>query len=86
MDRTEHALTDRLLDACRTLRDLTEGDLSSQWDSIRNILRICRAVNNGERLNKNSLLTEFRRLERKDLLILHVSEQNAGLLIRQGNE
>jgi hypothetical protein len=85
-DQIESALTERVLDASRTLRDLTNGELSYQWDCIRNILQTCKFVNAGGKLNKTSLLTEFRRLGRKDLLILHVVEQNAGLLIRRHQE
>lgn len=83
LDQIEQALTDRLLDASRTIRDLTNGEISQQWDSIRYILQTCKNINAGGKLDKNSLLTEFRRLERKKVLILHVAEQNAGLLIRR---
>lgn len=81
LDEIEDALAVRLLNACRALRDLTEGELSQQWDRIRKILQICRVVNAGGKLDKASLSSEFQTLERKDLLILHLTEQNAGLLI-----
>ena len=77
----EEALTVRLLNACRALRDLTKGPLSQQWDRIRKIFQICKVVNAGGKLDRASLLSEFHALERKDLLVLHVTEQNAGLLI-----
>jgi hypothetical protein len=86
VDQIQHALTGRLLDASRTLRDQTNGELSRQWESIRNILHISRTVNAGGKLNKTSLLTQFGRLERKYILILHIAEQNAGLLIRRHYE
>lgn len=82
----EFALTVRLLNASQELRDLTYSRFGDQWDSIRRSLQICKAANAGGKLNKASLVTEFRRLERKDLLILHVAEQNAGLLIRRHHE
>lgn len=85
IDEIEDALTVRLLNACRALRDLTEGELSQQWDRTRKILQICKVVNAGGKLDKASLLSEFQALERKDLLILHVTEQNAGLLIRRNH-
>jgi hypothetical protein len=85
-EQIECALTGCVLDAARTLRDLTKGELSNQWDRIRDTLQICKTVNAGGKLNKTSLLTEFRRLEHKGLLILHVAEQNAGLLIRRHYE
>jgi hypothetical protein len=86
IDQIQHALTNRLLDASRTLRDQAKGESSSQWERIRNILQVCRTANAGGKLNKASLLAEFARLERKDFLILHVAEQNAGLLIRRNYE
>lgn len=86
IEQVEHGLTGCVLDATRTLRDLTNGELSREWDCIRNTLHKCKAVNAGGKLNKTSLLTEFRRLEHKAPLILHVAEQNAGLLIRRGYE
>lgn len=86
IEEIECALTVRLLNASRELRDLMYSDFGDQWDSIRRSLQICKTVNAGGRLNKVSLVTEFQRLERKDLLILHVTEQNAGLLIRRHQE
>jgi len=86
IDEIEHALTSRLLDASRTLRDLTGLDFGDQWDCIRRLLEVCKTVNSGSKLNKTALLTELRRLGRKDLLILHVAEQNACLLIRRQHE
>jgi hypothetical protein len=43
-------------------------------------------VKAGCRLNKTALLTEFRRFNHNGFLILHVAEQNAGLLIRRQHE
>lgn len=86
IDHIEGALTDRLLAASRTLKNLTSVEFSNDWDCIRRSLEICKTVNAGGRLNKTSLLKEFRSLERKDLLILHVAEQNAGLTIRRYQE
>ena len=83
IEQIEHALTVRLLDASRTFRDLTNDEFSNQWDCIRRSLQICKVVNAGGKINKSSLVTEFRSLERKDLLILHIAEQNAGLTIRR---
>jgi hypothetical protein len=82
-EQIEHALTGCVLDATRTLRDLANGKLSQEWEYTRNILQICKTVNAGGKLNKTSLLTEFRKLGHKGLLILHIAEQNAGLLVRR---
>ena len=86
VDQIQHALTSRLQDASRTLRNQMNGESSRQWECVRNILQICTTVNTGGKLNKISLLSQFGRLEHKDLLILHIAEQNAGLLIRRDFE
>lgn len=84
--RTEHveqALVERLHDTCRFLRDLTDGTFRDTFDHLRRTLISCKTVNAGGRLNKTTLLSAFRDLQNDDVLILHVSEQNAGLLIRR---
>lgn len=79
------ALTVRLLDATRYLRSLTDNDAGEMLDYIRRSLETCKLMNASGRLNKSSLLNAFRGLERKEVLILHVAQQNAGLLIRRHN-
>lgn len=86
IEEIEAALILRLLNASRELRDLVHNDFGFQWDSIRQSLQICKAVNAGGKINKACLVTEFRRLKHNDVLILHIAEQNAGLLIRRQNE
>ncbi|MCJ1350906.1 MAG: hypothetical protein MMC33_000887 [Icmadophila ericetorum] len=76
----EVALTERLLHTSKFFRDAF-GESYNKWDCIRRSLQICKTLNAGGKLNKASLLTEFRSLERRDLIVLHIAEQNAGLLI-----
>jgi hypothetical protein len=83
IEEVERHLTTRLLNATNTLRDLSSDDSAKAWDSIHRSLEICNIVNQDGRLNKKSLLDAFRGLQHKDGLILHVAEQNAGLLVRQ---
>ena len=74
IDLIEHALLDRLLDVSRTLRDLPNNKFRDQWDCVHFSLQTCKVVNAGGKLNKTPLLTEFRRLEREGILILHIAE------------
>ena len=83
LDKLEQALTERLQDASRSLRDLTSNQFGGDWDCIRRVLLTCKIINAGGKLNKASLLTVFRELQGNDLLILHVAEQNAGILVRR---
>lgn len=73
----------RLISATRHLTSATTGEAREAFDCIRRSLENSKHVNYSDRLNKSSLLDAFRRLERDEVLILHVGEQNAGLLIRR---
>ena len=86
LHKIENALTDRLLNASRVLIDHANIEYNDQWNCIRRSLESCKAVNVGGKLNKASLLTQFRNLQRKEILILHIAEQNAGLLVRRHHE
>ena len=86
IEQIEHALTVRLLDASRVLRDLSNHEFGGHWDCMRLVIQSCKAMNRGGRINKTSILAEFRSLAPKNLLILHITEQNAGLLIRRHHE
>ncbi|KAF7513904.1 hypothetical protein GJ744_006518 [Endocarpon pusillum] len=86
LDQIQYALTGYLIDARGTLRDSSNGEFSREWESVRTILHTCKILNTGGKLNKTSLVTHFRNLDRKDHLILHIAEQNAGLLIQRQHE
>lgn len=86
LDQIQSALTGYLIDASRTIREKTRSECSRQWGSVETLLHTCKILNAGGKLNKTSLLTHFRNLERKDRLILHIAEQNAGLLIQRQHE
>lgn len=78
----EQSILNRLIRACDTLGKSTGQNLAETLNSVRHSLRVCLNINPG-RLEKASLLQEFYNLRNKDLLILHVVEQNAALLIRR---
>jgi hypothetical protein len=76
----QNALLERVLKVCK---DFTSQSLEGDWDSLRRHLQICKTLNFDGNLNKTSLLKAFRELQANDLLIVHVTAQNAGLLIRR---
>jgi hypothetical protein len=86
IDEISNGLIIRLLDASRHLKDLTTSDLYFPWDSIRRSLQTCKTLNLGGKLNSESLVSAFRALQHNEIIILHISEQNAGLLIRRDHE
>jgi len=78
----ESSILTRLIHACDTLGKLSGQEFTQTWASLLKSLRVCLNVNQG-RLEKKSMLHEFCSLQPNDLLILHVVEQNAALLIRR---
>ena len=82
IERIEQSILTRLICACDTLGKFTGQQFRETWASVRYSLRICLSINPG-RLEKASVLQEFRNLQRNGLLILFVVEQNAALLIRR---
>jgi hypothetical protein len=82
----ENALNDRLLEAARSMQGLTSPHAYALWDTTRSILLASKSLNAGGTLDKRRLLEELRSLQRGITLILHITEQNAGLLIRRHYE
>lgn len=78
----EQSILSRLLRACDSLSKCTNQQFGETWASVRFSLRVYLNINQG-RLEKASLLQGFCNLQRNSLLILHVVEQNAALLIRR---
>lgn len=85
LDRVERGLVERLLDTTVKLSRLPHND-SVEWESLRRSLEICRRVNSGGRLTKTSLWTALRELQGRDFIALHITEQNAALIIRLQEE
>lgn len=77
----EQAMIRILSKASVLLRDKA-GDLTADYNTVFGILQSCKQVNAGGFLKKDSLLAGFQCLENNPL-ILHVTEQNAGLVIRR---
>ncbi|KAK3938153.1 hypothetical protein QBC46DRAFT_441500 [Diplogelasinospora grovesii] len=77
---TQNLLT-RLVRACRVLGQAGNAEVVDVCDRVAQSLTLCAQLNNG-RLEKASLLGAFHTLE-TEFIILHVVEQNAGLIIRR---
>ncbi|KAF2802818.1 uncharacterized protein BDZ99DRAFT_428253 [Mytilinidion resinicola] len=83
----EHAFIDRFINASRAMRSVAaDGPHRAAWDSICRSLHTSRTCNPGGKLDKTSLCREFRNLTDRETLILHLSEQNCGLLLRRCGE
>ena len=83
LDSIDQGLNEGLLESARLMRDLMEDLFRDQWDDVRRILLSCKLLHRGGKLTKATLLSAFRGLKGDDALILHIAEQNAGLIIRK---
>ena len=77
------AFAERLINASLLLRNSGAGELFPQYDRLRMVLQTARRLNSGAKLDKDGLLAAFQHLDDDKPLILFVTEQNAGLLIRK---
>lgn len=74
-------LLTRLLGACKEAESLTTQPFSDVIRSLSESLQACHELNQG-RLDKETMLRYFAQIKPQDVLILHVIEQNAAILIR----
>lgn len=82
----ESELAGRMTDAVKSLiRHAPSKDFSS-LDTIRLALSTCRSLNVEGAIDKTLLVKELQQLDTKYLLMLHVTEQNAALLIYRYTE
>lgn len=86
LDTIDRAIIERVLDATIKLCRLPDNSHTNALESLRRSIDTCRRVNVGGRLTKFALVTAFRELNNQDMIIIHVGEQNAGLLIRKDLE
>ncbi|KAI1458353.1 hypothetical protein F4805DRAFT_456984 [Annulohypoxylon moriforme] len=82
IEAISHEVTKRILGACNGVGSLVDRQWSQAFQSLRASLTSCIDLNTG-RLDKATLLKHFRLLEPDHMLILHVIEQNAALIIRR---
>lgn len=84
-ERLDRALIDRLIAACRTVkeRDIQHHEI---WDNLRRGLEASRTLNWQMKLDAKSLSEQFARLNQNDFIILRVAEQNAGLFVHRQEE
>ncbi|OAP60693.1 hypothetical protein AYL99_05695 [Fonsecaea erecta] len=74
----------RVQDACTELETATKGEYREELGFLRSSLEHCFLIHTSAHLDATQLQCAFRRLQVGEILIIHVSEQNAGLLIRRG--
>ncbi|KAF2219103.1 hypothetical protein BDZ85DRAFT_243893 [Elsinoe ampelina] len=75
------ALAARLQSACNIMVKESSGSLAATYQHLHMSLRLARQLNFG-RLDKEKLLDSLNKLQPNEVIILDVTKQNAGLLIR----
>jgi hypothetical protein len=83
IEHISNDVLDRLIRATVTLGKLAGQEQASVWHAVRKSLHRCHTLHARGRLEKQSLISEFRHLEHDQPLILHIIEQNAALIIRR---
>lgn len=74
-------LAGRLIQAAQSIRDHASSECLLGWERLLSGLKASRALNSEGHLGKATLLDRLRTLPSGTSLILHVSEQNAGILV-----
>lgn len=83
----EQQLTQRCRDACDEFTRATiDPGLLKHLQCLRFSVSTCKMMNLGSKLSNESLISAFQQLDENKILILHVREQNAGILVRQVGE
>ena len=80
----EVALIDRLIETCRLFRDQDSTEHYIHWSTILRTLRTFATLHrNNKSLSKNALKSAFDEARDGAIVILHVTMQNSGLIIRK---
>ncbi|KAF1847270.1 uncharacterized protein K460DRAFT_332087 [Cucurbitaria berberidis CBS 394.84] len=73
----------RLIHATTTISKLFGQEQAPTWNAVRQSLHRCESLHVWDRLEKKSLISEFRQLKHDQPLFLYIAEQNAALIIRR---
>ncbi|KAE9368715.1 hypothetical protein N431DRAFT_547638 [Stipitochalara longipes BDJ] len=76
-------ILERVLEATITMIGIANHPFSLAHQVLLRSLQSCKTINKGGKLDATSLLAAFRTLECEDVLILHITTQNTGLLVRR---
>ncbi|EXJ58525.1 hypothetical protein A1O7_05951 [Cladophialophora yegresii CBS 114405] len=74
----------RAQDACTELKATIHSEFQRELSLLESSLDYCYFTHSSAHLDSLQLQRAFRRLQEGEILIIHVHEQNAGLLVRHG--
>ncbi|CBX97993.1 hypothetical protein LEMA_P094020.1 [Plenodomus lingam JN3] len=79
---TGDAIIARLIQATLTLSRITSQEQTTPWYAISQSLHRYQSLHAHGRLEKLSLICQFRKINQEQPLLLHIAEQNAALIVR----
>ena len=82
VDEVDDFLVRYLLRGIKSITELVTHDQFQIWDKVRLVIQDARDLNRGSMIESGRLIRQIQALEDGKFLILKVSEQNAGVLIR----
>lgn len=82
IDALSHDVLTRIIHTCVKIEALMDPPWAEAFRSLRASFQACLALHL-DRLERLTMLDHFRNLQPNAMLILHVAEQNAALLIRR---
>ena len=74
----------RTQDACAALKVALKGEFQQELSLLESSLDCCYYIHTSAKLDAVQLQRALRRLQEREILVIHVNEQNAGLLVRHG--
>ena len=74
----------RTQDACTELKAVIKDEFQQELSLLESSLDYCYFTHTSAHLDSLQLQRAFRRLREGEVLIIHVNEQNAGVLVRYG--
>jgi hypothetical protein len=77
----ENALLDHLLSTATYLQKRFYSHFQSSYDAVQKSLEACQSIHVNRHLDRQALSNSLASLQSPNVLILHIPEQNAGLLI-----
>jgi hypothetical protein len=77
----ESALLHRVHSTAVNLHNQVQGPFQASYEALQTSLQACRNIHINRNLDRRTLAEELLNIRPKHILILHITEQNAGLLI-----
>jgi hypothetical protein len=77
----ESALLSCVHSVAKNLRNQLQGHFQAAYDALQSSLQICCSIHVDRSFDRRALAHELLNIQPKRVLILHITEQNAGLLI-----